>query len=205
MKPMYQGQIDVFCAAYAVVNAMRHLRAIRLLTCRELFHEALLDLARDEHAFRDALNQETDYTRWVDSMLERQKRLGGLQVQYPFPLDDTQPAGMPQDPAFPPAQDISLEELWATLGAWFAGGTRRAALFQFVRYIFPNKTQIRHWTCCCSMEDTTLRLYDSSLDAGALHHLERDWLITDAHNAIIGNVLIVPYTVRLLRSRFEQI
>ena len=47
MNPAYQGQLDVFCAAYAVINAMRHINATRLLTCRAILHEALLDAARD--------------------------------------------------------------------------------------------------------------------------------------------------------------
>ena len=51
MNPAYQGQLDVFCAAYAVINAMRHINATRLLTCRAILHEALLDAARDEESF----------------------------------------------------------------------------------------------------------------------------------------------------------
>ena len=34
MNPAYQGQLDVFCAAYAVINAMRHINATRLLLPR---------------------------------------------------------------------------------------------------------------------------------------------------------------------------
>ena len=45
MNPAYQGQLDVFCAAYAVINAMRHINATRLLTCRAILHEALLDVS----------------------------------------------------------------------------------------------------------------------------------------------------------------
>lgn len=204
MKPMYQGQIDVFCAAYAVINAMRHMRAIRLLACRELFHDALIDLARDETKFRSALYQQTDYLEWVDSMLKRQERNGGIRAERPFPLAfDVQAT---QDTSEPVSQQasISLETLWTTFSDWFAGGKRRAILFQFVRHIIPEGTQIRHWTCCCQMEDDVLRLYDSSLDSGAVHHIQRDWLITKDHQPVYGKIRIVPYTVRLLRPRFEH-
>ena len=61
MNPAYQGQLDVFCAAYAVINAMRHMNATRLLTCRAILHEALLDAARDEESFCALLEQRTDY------------------------------------------------------------------------------------------------------------------------------------------------
>lgn len=57
MNPAYQGQVDVFCAAYAVINAMRHLHATRLLACRNILHEALIDAARDEGFFRALLEQ----------------------------------------------------------------------------------------------------------------------------------------------------
>lgn len=204
MKPMYQGQIDVFCAAYAVINAMRHMRAIRLLACRELFHEALIDLARDEVNFRNALYQQTDYLEWVDSMLKRQERSGGIRVEHPFPfVSDVQVTQGTREPLSEPFS-VPLDTLWTTFANWFAGGKRRAILFQFVRNIIPGDTQIRHWTCCCQMEDDVLRLYDSSLDSGAIRHIERDWLITEEYQPAYGKVRIVPYTVRLLRPRFEH-
>ena len=67
MNPAYQGQLDVFCAAYAVINAMRHINATRLLTCRAILHEALLDAARDEESFCALLEQRTDYVDWVET------------------------------------------------------------------------------------------------------------------------------------------
>ena len=36
----YQGQLDVFCAAYAVLNALRLLHGLRPLEARLLLHEA---------------------------------------------------------------------------------------------------------------------------------------------------------------------
>ena len=78
MNPAYQGQLDVFCAAYAVINAMRHINATRLLTCRAILHEALLDAARDEESFCALLEQRTDYVDWVDAMLTRLEKQGSL-------------------------------------------------------------------------------------------------------------------------------
>ena len=84
MNPAYQGQLDVFCAAYAVINAMRHINATRLLACRSILHEALLDAARDEESFRALLDQRTDYVDWVDSMLARLEKQGSLLTARPF-------------------------------------------------------------------------------------------------------------------------
>ena len=85
MNPAYQGQLDVFCAAYAVINAMRHINAARLLTCRAILHEALLDAARDEESFCALLDQRTDYVDWVDAMLSRLEKQGSLLTARPFP------------------------------------------------------------------------------------------------------------------------
>ena len=85
MNPAYQGQLDVFCAAYAVINAMRHINATRLLTCRAILHEALLDAARDEESFCALLEQRTDYVDWVDAMLSRLEKQGSLLTARPFP------------------------------------------------------------------------------------------------------------------------
>ena len=85
MNPAYQGQLDVFCAAYAVINAMRHMNATRLLTCRAILHEALLDAARDEESFCALLEQRTDYVDWVDAMLSRLEKQGALLTARPFP------------------------------------------------------------------------------------------------------------------------
>ena len=121
MNPAYQGQLDVFCAAYAVINAMRHIHATRLLSCRALLHEALLDAARSEDHFQAILDQRTDYVDWVDAMLSRLERQGSLLVARPFPA------------AFPGSGAPSPAELWESLTAWLGKGERHAALLQFVR------------------------------------------------------------------------
>ena len=92
MNPAYQGQLDVFCAAYAVINAMRHMNATRLLTCRAILHEALLDAARDEESFCALLEQRTDYVDWVDAMLSRLEKQGALLTARPFPTSSGTPS-----------------------------------------------------------------------------------------------------------------
>ena len=63
MNPAYQGQLDVFCAAYAVINAMRHINATRLLTCRAILHEALPAMRNRSVPFSSS--GQTMWTGWT--------------------------------------------------------------------------------------------------------------------------------------------
>ncbi|WP_294624766.1 hypothetical protein [uncultured Bilophila sp.] len=191
MNPAYQGQVDVFCAAYAVINAMRHMHATRLLACRNILHEALLDAARDESFFRALLEQRTDYVDWVDAMLARLEKEGSLLAARPFP------AHFPGPDAPPP------DELWDCMADWLHKDGRRAVLFQFVRVLYPTDAVIRHWTCGNAVAGHTLLFFDSSIEPGSLHHIERENIITDPALHAPGKVLIVPYTIRLLRTRLR--
>ena len=134
MNPAYQGQLDVFCAAYAVINAMRHINATRLLTCRAILHEALLDAARDEESFCALLEQRTDYVDWVDAMLSRLEKQGSLLTARPFPTH------------FPGPSAPSPAVLWDAIADWLRRGERNAVLLQFVRILYPPEAVIRHWT-----------------------------------------------------------
>lgn len=192
MKPAYQGQIDVFCAAYAVLNAMRFIHETRLLECRAFFHEALLQVSRDEEQFRAILSQQTDYVDWVDAMLHtlRQKRL--LTSTVPFPT------------VFPGPHAVPPETIWETLQTWLDGGSQRVALFQFVRHLIPGQVVIRHWTCALPPSGTTLPLFDCSLEPGSVQRIEKEQLITDESRGVTNKILIVPYTIRLLSPLSER-
>ena len=176
MNPAYQGQLDVFCAAYAVINAMRHINATRLLTCRAILHEALLDAARDEESFCALLEQRTDYS---------------LLTARPFPTH------------FPGPSAPSPAVLWDAIADWLRRGERNAVLLQFVRILYPTEAVIRHWTCCNDVVGDTLMLFDSSIEPGALHQLSRESLISDPADDGPGKILIVPYTIRFLGPRLQ--
>lgn len=191
MNPAYQGQVDVFCAAYAVINAMRHLHATRLLACRNILHEALIDAARDEGFFRALLEQRTDYVDWVESMLARLEKEGSLLTARPFPVH------------FPGPGAPSPQEVWGCMADWLHKDGRRAVIFQFVRTLHPTEAAIRHWTCGNAVAGDTLFFFDSSLEPGSLHQIERENAITDPAHDAPGKVLIVPYTIRLLRTRLR--
>ncbi len=183
MNPAYQGQLDVFCAAYAVINAMRHINATRLLTCRAILHEALLDAARDEESFCALLEQRTDYVDWVDAMLSRLEKQGSLLTARPFPTH------------FPGPSAPSPAVLWDAIADWLRRGERNAVLLQFVRILYPTEAVIRHWTCCNDVVGDTLMLFDSSIEPGALHQLSRESLISDPADDGPGKILIVHHPI----------
>ena len=186
MKPVYQGQVDVFCAAYAVINAMRFMHETRLLACRELLHEALRDAVQDPEHFEAILQQQTDYVDWVDAMLRRLRIKGLLSVDIPFPC------------SYPGPESVSAETIWTKLEQWLESDARRTAIFQFIRHIIPGKVIIRHWTCARPICGTTMPLLDCSLEPGAVQRIERNSLITDEAQGVCNKILIVPYTIRLL-------
>lgn len=211
--PFYQGQLDVFCAAYAVLNALRLLHGVRPLEARRLLHEALRAAARDPELFQAVLEQRTDYVGWVDAMLERQVQQGGLRVETPFAEaakpavcaeHDAPPSPRPDEPAGGMAAAPSspdAETIWRTLAGWLEEGEGRCALFQFIRFPPVGRGSIRHWTCCAGVENRELVLYDCSREPGALTRIARSRLIADETARAPETVLIPPHTVRLVRSR----
>ena len=192
MNPIYQGQVDVFCAAYAVINAIRRIHESRLLHCRELLHEALLDAAANPEYFATILKQQTDYASWVDSMLERQVQRGTLYVEKPFSSTGS------HSEAIPP------ERLWETLEQWLNRTSRRAVIFQFIRHLIPTQLVIRHWSCGYIIQEDILSLLDSSLEPGSVHSIPKKNLVTDESQGVTGKILIVPHTVRLLCASSDR-
>ena len=183
MQPFYQGQLDVFCAIYAVLNGLRLTHGLRMLDAREILHAALLDLAAERQAFADVLNQQTDYLDLVDSLLGQQAFKRPLEVLRPFALHE-EPAAV-----------------FTRLGEWLSC-PRRAALFRFVRYLpFNGKPCIHHWTCVHAVEGNVLRLFDSSRDSGAVHAIRLDEVVTRAEEGGAGRIFLEPRTVRLVRNR----
>ena len=205
----YQGQLDVFCAAYAVLNALRFLHGIRPLEARRLLHEALCDVARDPEIFQAVLDQRTDYITWVDAMLERQIRQGGLCAEAPFAAAP-RPALCAESSAPSPRPDVPVvpspdaDTIWHTLADWLAGGADRCALFQFIRFPPVGRGSIRHWTCCAGVEGRELVLYDCSREPGALTRIARGRLIADETARAPETVLVPPHTIRLVWTRLAR-
>lgn len=192
--PLYQGQVDIFCAPYAVANAMRLLHGARALDGRRILHEALSEAARDAEFFQAVLEQRTDYVSWVDSMLARESAKGDIVVEKPFSpgaAGEGEPDGAP-----------SVDDVWQGITTWLAQGAFRCALFQFIRYLPVSNGVIKHWTCCRAVEDGELVLYDCSREQGALLRIPRQLMVADETEGDGERLVLPPHTLRFLRTRW---
>lgn len=185
MRSLYQGEIDVFCAPYAVLNALRHLYGIRPMACRSLLHETLMYEAQDLQNWKELLDQKTDYCELVDNMLLRIQLATPLLVDTPFAPEAT--------------PDVST--LWQYLQDFLSMPVdSRVIVFQFIRY-FPEdrSVDIKHWSCACTIHKESLVLFDSSRNEGALGCIKRTQLIPLCGDIQPGTVSIVPYSIRCLQ------
>ncbi|MBZ2171117.1 hypothetical protein [Nitratidesulfovibrio sp. SRB-5] len=222
-QPYHQGQLDVFCAVYAVANALRSVHPLGMGQARRLFNDVLLDLSRDADAFRTVLYNATDHDALVRAVLECARRdVVPLRVERPFA---TSPAlrvtGRVGPDASAPARraygpDASLPDrwghgpdaspqptpraVWETLVGWLCGGTGRAAVLRFHRYLpFKGDPVISHWTAAGIPLGDTLFLHDSSRESNAIHVIERGGFVTaPEHLSDDRLVLVEPRCLYLI-------
>lgn len=181
MTPLFQGKIDNFCAAYAVLNAMRLIHGISDLQARALFSELLLSQSRDEKAFRAILSHGTDYVDMVDAFLGQISERFPLRVSAPFDAE------------------TACDEVWAALAAYARPEQGRSAVFRFRRYeAFCVRPRADHWTAAHRMEGGVLRFFDCSLEPDGLYHLTRQIMKDDVDQRVTEYVVVPPESVRLM-------
>ena len=190
MQRFYQGQLDFFCAAYAVVNALTALYGINLSQARALLASALADISQHQDLWRATLYNETDFHWLTDYMLlacgkaasypVRVFRPFAAQPEIPESAADLTRASVYIDPqtAVPDADAI-----WAALENWLpatrvrprAGSARRAVILRFHRYIryVPNPI-VSHWSVADCHHDGIFQLRDASKEENALYSLDRE-------------------------------
>ena len=190
MKPFYQGKLDVFCAIYAVLNALRLTHGLRALKAREILHETLLALADNKAAFKAVLDQQTDYIPLVDAMLHVHAVNYPLRVHEPFPVSE---AGGAPDP----------EHTWQAIHDWLDGSLRRAAVFRFFRYLLPDDPPVnRHWSTISHLEDGSLRLYDASHEPEAVQRIGKHEFVTHTADIRQGQLIYIdPHSLRFIEKR----
>lgn len=212
-SPFYQGELDVFCAAYAVCNALRLLHGMHALEGRSILHRAIMEAASDPQYFQLLLEQQIDYTDWVDEMLNWHILRGDVRVEQPFAFapqsqlctgalrvpDSFFPMAEPEDEGTP-----EPDEVWQVLESWVSMRQKRCALFQFIRFLPLGNGIIRHWTCCRAVQKDAIVFYDCSREEGSLQSIARANLITRDSAGVPNKVLIPPHTIRLLASLHVQ-
>lgn len=188
MKPFYQGKLDVFCAVYAVLNALRLTHGLRALQARNILHDTLLALADNRNAFRAVLEQRTDYIPLVDAMLQVHSLNYPLQLKFPFK---------------PPAEGGAVptaEELRRAVAGWLDGSLRRAVIFRFFRHLTPQDPPVnRHWSTISHLEDGVFRLYDASHEPEAITRIAENDFVTRPEEIRRGRLLYIePHSLRFL-------
>lgn len=190
MHRFYQGQLDFFCAIYAVINALTALYGISLSQARSLFATVLADIAQQPVLWRATLCNETDFYWIIDYML--QNCGNGL----PYPVRVTRPFAdrteLPENA--PDLGAISTEReigpaitdpdiIWPALEAWLpktqvqprAGTARRIALLRFHRYIrYMDRPIVSHWSVTDCHYGGVFQLRDASKEENALYSLDRE-------------------------------
>lgn len=202
-QPYHQGQLDVFCAVYAVANALRSVHPLGMGQARRLFNDVLLDLARDADAFRAVLYNATDHDALVRTVLECVSRdLVPLRVERPFadspPLRVTGRVGPDASSSVrrllgPDASPQPMPRaVWEALVGWLCGGAGRAAVLRFHRYLpFRGDPVISHWTAAGIPLGDTLFLHDSSRESNAIHVIERGGFVTAPEHLSDDRLLLV--------------
>lgn len=185
MEPFYQGQLDVFCAIYAVANALHITQSMSLSQAKRMLAETLCEQARDPEQFAALVYNETDYYRLVDRLLE----CYGTAL---FPVRVARP--------FAHGAAASPAEVWETLAGWLQGGERRSAVLRFRRYLpFRGVPIVQHWTTPETVQGDTILYRDSSHEPYAVRSLERFAFVTCAETRTSEQTILVePASIRLL-------
>lgn len=192
LKPFYQGKLDVFCAMYAVLNAVRLTHGIQTLKARDLLNTTLFGLSRNPLVFRDVLEQKTDYVFVVDGMLNMAAKKYPLQVVKPFDAEN-----MPD-----------VDKFWETCFDWLnpngAKAEGRAIICRFLRYEpLKNTCIVKHWTTIDSMDKEKMHLFDSSHEAESIQNISKNKIVVAAEMADEERIFYMqPDTLRFLRLPF---
>lgn len=214
MRPFFQGQLDCFCAAYAVLNAMRLLHALPVSAARQLFNSMLVDLAQDFEHFAEVAFNATDHTAWVIRLLDAQQ--GGsraIRSVRPFP-----PASVPARPRSGKRhRELTLDSgrerishspvapnaVWNALQDWFSGAALlrpRTAILRFHRFLnMSPHPVISHWTTVSRLENGTIQLADASQEPTAIHAIPVGEMVTETAQIDPQHLLMIePATIFLL-------
>ena len=221
MQRYYQGQLDFFCAVYAVINALTAMFGINLTQARMLFATALYDTSKHPSLWLATLENKTDFHWLVAYMIQAASRGSSypLRAFRPFVADGKIP-----DEAADLAQAAlhvaggqsfrnpgNADTFWRRIDDWLLpseappmpGSVSRTLIFRFHRYIpFISEPVISHWSVADHIFAGKLHLRDCSKEERALHNLDRTVTVLhpdrvdDAHN-----VRIEPESVFFLEKR----
>ncbi len=203
MQLFYQGQLDFFCAVYAVINALTAMYGLNLAQARSFLASILNEASLHRPLWQAMLENRTDFYWLVDYMLAGCHRGGphALFVRRPFaPEGEESVPDSALDLAgaslYRPEPDgacfrckAGRDAVWSALETWLppfslppaAGTVRRTVLLRFHRYMpYMKSPVISHWSVADRFCAGTLHLRDASKEESALHALVPSQTVFDA-------------------------
>lgn len=193
MQRYHQGQLDFFCAIYAVTNALTALYGLNLTQARTLFATTLSDISAHPGLWRATLTNKTDFHWLIEHMLLAcaRGRSYRARVFRPFTLERELPesaAGLENARAYteiPYDQALRKPEnapvIWRAFKDFLpeaetqpkAGTAKQVAILRFHRYMrFVEHPVVSHWTVADRRRNGILHLRDASREENALYSLD---------------------------------
>ena len=223
MQRFYQGQLDFFCAIYAVINALTALYGISLTQGRALFATILSDISQHSELWHATLENGTDFHWLVEHMaLACQKGTScPVRVHRPFAAVRDIPES---------AADLDFAQkftdggcsaayssfnrshiLWEKMEEWLlctpvkprAGTLRHVALLRFHRYIpFVETPIVSHWSVADYHHNGIIYLRDASKEENAVYSFDKEATAFSREGiSDVCNVYIEPESVFFMERR----
>lgn len=223
MQRYYQGQLDFFCAIYAVINALTALYGLTLAQARALLATMLSDISTYPDLWHATLLNKTDFHWLTEHMLIACIKGHSYPVRAfrPFTSDREIPETAVDltnarvyteascDDALGKPENAHV--LWKAFTTFLPeletqpkpGNARRVAILRFHRYMrFVEDPVVSHWSVTDRHYNGLLHLRDASKEESALYSLDpavtvfAPELISDTHN-----VRIEPESIYFIERR----
>lgn len=223
MQRYYQGQLDFFCAIYAVINALAALYGINLSQARSLLATMLSDISLHPGLWQATLANKTDFHWLAEHMLLACSRGNSYPVRVTrvFTFDRQIPetaADLANARAYSEAPyDYDLRKpenasvIWGTFASFLpqleaqprAGTARRVAILRFHRYMrFVEEPVVSHWSVADRIHNGILHLRDASKEESALYSLDPAVTVFAPESiSETRNVRIEPESVYFIERR----
>lgn len=186
-EPFYQGQLDVFCAVYAVLNAVKITHNINAILARNILHNAIMELALQPEVLSSVLEQKTDYIFLVDKVLASIMQVFPLKVEKPFPQMNNLP---------------SPEHLFNSCEAWLSKGVYRAVILRYLQYRNAEQRAInKHWTTVHVVENNILHFFDCSHKKHVILQAKLSEYTTDLNKISADRLMYIqPSSIRFIQA-----
>ncbi len=223
MRAYHQGQLDFFCAVYAIINALTLCYGIRLEDARKLLEQSLAGISSHSGLWLATLRNQSDFHWLVRALLKALEGQGSffLRASWPFAPDAFEPTvnlfvPNPREADgvrlyhSPPEPEPDLKTVWQTLCDWLPDERNhedvrpRTAVLRFFRFL-PRLDEpiVRHWSTARHRRGGVISLFDATPDKSAVHELPLANLMPSARHVPDDKayLYIEPASVCLLERR----